>query len=212
MTVPDHLRAWLAVRDSVPWPRSPSHRGTITPRRDGPVHDIVTRDGPRAARLLAALAQARADAESGTALSFEVLSGWQRHVLGAAEVPFRSHPAFAKEGRERYGASPGLRDDFDRCLAQAHHTGPGLPARAARLYLDVCFFHPFDDGNARSAFLALTFLLAGAGITLDQVAPLRRIPRRADSPEDALALVELVVILITNTARRGTALKLSNRS
>ncbi|MGW1547826.1 Fic family protein [Streptomyces sp. NPDC002346] len=63
------------------------------------------------------------------------------------------------------------------CLAQA--TDPALPlnARAARAYLDVCFFHPFEDGNARSAFLTLTYLLAREGIALDQV------PRSACAPQ-----------------------------
>ncbi|GAA3477729.1 hypothetical protein GCM10018966_022590 [Streptomyces yanii] len=37
---------------------------------------------------------------------------------------------------------------LDTCLAQA--TAPALPLnpRAARALLDVCFFHPFEDGNA----------------------------------------------------------------
>ncbi|WP_328618038.1 Fic family protein [Amycolatopsis sp. NBC_00355] len=210
MTAPDHLRVWLEVRDATPWHRvrrTPPEAQAIIPLRDGPAHDIRTRDHRRdpvrAARLLAALARARADAESGAVLGFEVLSAWQRCVLDVAEAPFRARPAFAKGGRERYGAGPGLRDRFERCLAQAHDPELPLPARAARLYLDVCFFHPFDDGNARSAFLALTFLLARSGVALDQVAPVRSLPRRADDPEDALALADLVAILIANTARRG---------
>jgi prophage maintenance system killer protein len=35
------------------------------------------------------------------------------------------------------------------------------------IYLDVCFFHPFDDGNARSAFLAALFVLVREGIVLE---------------------------------------------
>ncbi|MFF0305236.1 Fic family protein [Streptomyces sp. NPDC004562] len=52
---------------------------------------------------------------------------------------------------------------------QEHH--PALPrtARAARAYLDVCCFHPFDDGNARAALLTLPFVLAREGVTLDSV-------------------------------------------
>ncbi|MEU0059386.1 Fic family protein [Streptomyces sp. NPDC006334] len=30
-----------------------------------------------------------------------------------------------------------------------------MAARAARAYLDVAFFHPFTDGNARTALLTL---------------------------------------------------------
>jgi hypothetical protein len=210
--VTDHLRAWLAVRDSAPWHQvraTPPEDRVIVPLRDGPVHDIRIRDHGRdpvrAARLLAALACARADAESGAALSFELLSAWQCRVLDTAETPFRSLPAFAKGGRERYGVDPSLCSRFEGCLAQAHEDDLPLPARAARLYLDVCFFHPFDDGNARSAFLALTFLLARSGITLDQVGPIRGLARRADDPEDALALADLLAVLISNTARRGVS-------
>ncbi|MFG1641236.1 Fic family protein [Amycolatopsis sp. NPDC049252] len=206
----DHLAAWLSVRDSVPWHQV---RGippeVVVPVRDGPVHDVSVRDHRRdpvrAARLLDALACVRADAEAGATLSFELLSAWQCRVLDTADAPFRTLPAFAKGGRERYGVDPSLRGRFDQCLAQAHETDPPLPARAARLYLDVCFVHPFDDGNARSAFLALTFLLARSGITLDQVGPVRSVPRRADDPEDALAPAGLLAVLIASTARRGVS-------
>ncbi|MEU1898429.1 hypothetical protein ABZ512_08615 [Nocardiopsis dassonvillei] len=53
--------------------------------------------------MLAALARARADAASGAPLTFDLLSFWQRVVLGMSDTPFRSAPAFAKQGRERYG-------------------------------------------------------------------------------------------------------------
>ncbi|MFE9727345.1 hypothetical protein ACFYQ5_28065 [Streptomyces sp. NPDC005794] len=56
-----------------------------------------------------------------------------------------------------------------------------LPAsdRAARACLDVCFFHPFDDGNASSAFLALLFVLAREGVALNGVGLPRRITFQA---------------------------------
>lgn len=38
----------------------------------------------------------------------------------------------------------------DACRAYDAARPLPLTARAARAYLDVCFFHPFDDGNARS--------------------------------------------------------------
>ncbi|WSD11282.1 Fic family protein [Streptomyces hirsutus] len=48
-----------------------------------------------------------------------------------------------------------------------------LPSRAARTYLDILFFHPFEDGNARAAMSALAFVLAREGVLLDQVHPLQ---------------------------------------
>ncbi len=63
----------------------------------------------RAAGMLAVPARARADAASGAPLAFDLLSSWQRVVPGISDTPFRSAPAFAKQGRERYGTGPGLR-------------------------------------------------------------------------------------------------------
>lgn len=197
---PDHLRAWLAIRDRIPWPAAvevPRYQAV----RDGAEHDIRTydeaRSPERASDLRAALAHSRADA--GRPLTFDLLVGWQRHILGTAE--FRTGPAFAKGGRERYGlATP---EELNACLRQSTDATLPVAARAARTYLDVCFFHPFDDGNARAAFLALAFVLAANGIVLDQVGPVRRLPRRADQPGDAVALAQLVTVLITASAQRS---------
>ncbi|MGW7301884.1 Fic family protein [Streptomyces sp. NPDC054829] len=208
----DHLRTWLALRDEIPWHRSrPVALPAPRPLRDGAAHDIHTfdhaRDPARAARLLAALTRTREDAAAHTPLSFHLLSSWQRLVLGTPEAPFRRHPAYAKGGRERYGISPDLPARLNTCLAEAEAESDDLPlpSRAARAYLDVCFFHPFTDGNARSAFLTLTYLLARAGITLDQVGPIRRIQRRADDPEGALALADLIALLINRTRTTPTS-------
>jgi Fic family protein len=51
---------------------------------------------------------------------------------------------------------------------------------AARVYLDVCFFHPFDDGNARAARLALDCVLTRAGLAIHVAEPIFAIPRWAD--------------------------------
>ena len=60
-----------------------------------------------------------------------------------------------------------------------------VSVRAACVYLDVCFFHPFDDGNARSAFLAALFVLAREGIVLENLGTLRWFSFYATDPEDA---------------------------
>ncbi|MEU5429592.1 Fic family protein [Streptomyces olivoreticuli] len=158
---PDHLKCWLAVRETVPWQEAPDSGadGPVIPSRDGAAEDIRAFDGAvdpaRAEGLLAALELLRADAARGAPLDFELLRSWQQHVLGTPQPPpFRSSPAFAKGGRERYGISSDTRARLDACLAEsANDAGQPLPltARAARVHLDVCFFHPFDDGNARSA-------------------------------------------------------------
>lgn len=177
---PDHLARWLAVRETVPWDQAPPDGEPVTPARDGAAEDIrafdAALDPARAQGLLTALDLLRRDAERGAVLDFELLRSWQRHVLGT-DPEFRTLPAFAKRGRERYGIGPDTRERLDACLAEsARDAARPLPltARAARTYLDICHFHPFDDGNARSAFLALVFVLAREGVVLDGVTLLRR--------------------------------------
>ncbi|MFJ5924294.1 Fic family protein [Kitasatospora sp. NPDC092948] len=214
----DHLQSWLATRATVPWQECPADDGRpVTAARDGAAEDIRAFDHAvdpaRAQGMLAALGLARDGAARGAALDFELLRGWQRHVLDTAQPPpFRSAPAFAKEGRERYGIGPDTRALMDSCLAESasHPDDNPLPitaraARAARAYLDVCFFHPFDDGNARAAFLALVFVLAREGITLDDVLLLRRISFQADDPQDGLILARYIDSHIKET-RRNSAL------
>ncbi|MFF1542720.1 cell filamentation protein Fic [Streptomyces sp. NPDC058291] len=207
--VPDHLERWLAVREAVPWHESPD-RTAATPvslPRDGAAEHIRMFDGAldpaRADGLLAALHMLRADAARGARLDFELLSGWQQHVLHTPQPPaFRSLPAFAKRGRERYGVGPDTRARLDACLAEsATDGGRPLPltARAARAYLDVCFFHPFDDGNARSAFLTLVFVLAREGVTLSGASLLRHVTFRATEPQDALTLARYVDVYLAAT-------------
>ncbi|MFE3586522.1 Fic family protein [Streptomyces niveus] len=210
----DHLERWLEVRESVPWQEVPEggRDEPVAPSRDGTAEDVRAFDGAldpaRARGLLTALELLRADAAHGSSLDFELLRRWQQHVLGTPQPPpFRDLPAFAKGGRERYGIGPDTRARLDACLAGSARNIEqplSLTARAARAYLDVCFFHPFDDGNARSAFLALVFVLAREGVALDGVSLLRRVTFQADEPQDALTLTRYIDIHLSET-RRGAA-------
>ncbi|MFJ6797283.1 cell filamentation protein Fic [Streptomyces sp. NPDC091268] len=210
----DHLQRWLAGRESVAWHEIPDSGadGPVVPLRDGAAEDIRAFDGfihpARAEGLLGALELLRADAARGARLDFPLLSGWQQHVLGTRQPPrFRNSVAYAKGGRERYGIGPDTPARFDTCLAQSgSDTGRplGLTARAARAYLDVCFFHPFDDGNARSAFLTLVFVLAREDVALDEVSLLRRISFKADDPQDPLILARYIDSHLELTRSRTT--------
>ncbi|OIV36840.1 cell filamentation protein Fic [Mangrovactinospora gilvigrisea] len=200
--VTDHLERWLALRGAVPWEAGAD--GPAPAARDGAAEDVrafdAAIDPARAEGLLAALESARADAARGAVLDFALLAGWQRHVLGTVQPPpFRTAPAFAKGGRERYGLRPGIRARLDACLAESA-PGAGRPlalsVRAARACLDVCFFHPFDDGNARAAFLALVFVLAREDAAPGTATPLRRVSWHADAPQDAVALARCVTVAI----------------
>lgn len=210
LTMVDHLMAWRAIRDQVPW-RDTCHGlgwpvGPVRARRDGIAHRITTaehaRDPVRAWRLLTSYELMRDDAAAGQVLGFDLLARWQRAVLGIADAPFRDGPAFAKQGRERYGLDAQTPARFAECLVSSQDRELPVAARAARVYLDVCFFHPFTDGNARSALLALAFLLANEGIVLDEVGPIAQVQRPADDVEGAAGLANLVVALIEGTQRR----------
>jgi len=207
--VRDDLHMWWAVRASLPWATAGDRvDGPAVGTRDGVVTFVDTvvrnRDPARADRLLAALAQARLDADAGRPLSFERLAGWQRIVLDApTPVAFRTTPAFAKRGRERYGVDVQIEQRFRECLTDSRDPAVPLAARAARVYLDVCFVHPFDDGNARAAMLACYHVLARDGVVVDQAAPLLTVSRPANDPRGALALIRLIEILISATRRRA---------
>ncbi|MER6953112.1 Fic family protein [Streptomyces sp. NPDC000618] len=203
----DSLAVWRRVRREVDWHRAPTlDRGL--PGRDGfrawCAGPVRRRDPVRAERLLRAHALTLADAACRAPLDFALLTGWQGEVLGQARPGFRTGDAYAKAGRERYGLTPHTRADFAACLREA--TDPSLPlaARAARAYLDVAFFHPFEDGNARAALLTLVHVLAREDVVLPEVGPLH-ITRYPDDPAGAADLATLIDVL---NRRRGSSSEL----
>ncbi|MFF7206215.1 Fic family protein [Streptomyces sp. NPDC008141] len=197
MTATDSLSAWLRVRREVDWQNAPALQRVPSDCDgfhlwcEGPVR---RRDPLRAERLLAAYGLAQEDAARKSPLNFALLAGWQRKVLAATEAPFRVSDAYAKAGREHYGLAPHTQADFDCCLRET--TDPDIPlaARAARAYLDVAFFHPFTDGNARAALLTLVYVLARENIVLPEVGPLQT-TRYADDPAGAADLATLIGVL-----------------
>lgn len=178
----DALDVWLTMR-----PRAFSsfraRTSTYEPiRADGHrsyIHKLDRARAPsRADTLEVALDACRASAGRGEDLTFERLAGWQGIILGlTGPAPFRTTDAWAKGGRERYRRLPDTHTRFEACLADANDPRDDVVVRAARAYLDVCFFHPFDDGNARCARLALDHVLTRHGFGLHSAEPLFLIPR-----------------------------------
>ncbi|MER7955806.1 Fic family protein [Streptomyces sp. NPDC096030] len=202
------MAAWVQIRNQIDWTRAAGE----VPAPVEPIMDGLTtwcREGSRSAdlargrRLLAALAQSRTDASHGLPLTCTLLTGWQQLVLGMPGVQFRRGDAFAKGGRERYALTSHTKRDFEHCLRDSADPRVPLPSRAARAYLDVAFFHPFPDGNARLAMLTLAYVLELEGVRLDQVGPLQT-TRYADDDAGAADLAALVFILIRSTHQRAT--------
>jgi Fic/DOC family len=194
----DALAAWRGVRarafQNVPGARSPEPVRADGHRRyiEGPER---TRDPRRAERMARALDACRASARRDHPLTFERLAAWQAIVLGAPAA-FRSTDAHAKHGRERYPLDAETRPGFVAALEEANAAGTPVSVRAARVYLDVCFYHPFDDGNARAARLALDHVVTRAGLTLHAVEPLFVVAPAAGDRDGAASLAWLVEYLL----------------
>jgi hypothetical protein len=170
----DALAAWLSIRErfgSLP----PASRVGPVPR-DGHLAFIEgrerERDPERARRMAAALRKCRRSARRGEPLTFDRLAAWQSLVLHERAIGFRTTDAFGKGGRELYPIAIDTRARFDAALQDANDAAVPPSLRAARVYLDVCFFHPFRDGNARAARLALDHVLTRAGLSLYSAEPL----------------------------------------
>jgi hypothetical protein len=189
----DALADWRAVRVAPialeTHPRAPAegdgHAAFIEGER--------ARDVDRAERMASALLLCRDSAARGLTLSVDQLAEWQSIVLGtSAPVPLRTTDAFAKQGRECYRWTPALADELDGALAEASDPGIDPAVRAARAYLDVCFFHPFPDGNARAARLALDHVLTTARLVLHTAEPVFNLARGADDPEGIWSLAHVI--------------------
>ncbi|GIF74549.1 Fic family protein [Asanoa siamensis] len=202
----DHLSVWQAVREVVGWrdvvPHPPAP--VLSALRDGFVAFAGTTPDPRRVRRwLAAYEDVRHEAAAGADLTVDLLARWNRTIRGVPVADFRRAPAHAKNGRERYGLHADTAHRLAVCLAESADREIPVTARAARAYLDVAFFHPYDDGNARLAALTLLFVLRREGVELDEVRPILTTVRRADDPEGAADLARLVHGIAVASRRRA---------
>jgi hypothetical protein len=172
--------------------------------RDGfTAHATIGEDQRRQSLLLAAYDDVRCAAATGASLTPNLTARWNGMLRGVPTAGFRRGPAFAKNGRDRYGLHADTQQRYEVCLLEAADLTIPVVARAARAYLDVAFFHPYDDGNARLAGTVLHFVLLRAGVELDEVRPILTIVRRADDPDGTAAFARLVHGIATATHRRS---------
>lgn len=162
----------------------------------------LRRDPERAERTLSALTMSRQVARRGQSLNWRRLAAWNACILGLRRSPYRDGPGIAKEGRERYS---GDQETFRAYLAEANHDHTPWYIRAARVYLDICFFHPFEDGNARTARLALDYVMTRAGHQLGVAEPIFVIARAADDTRGPWRLAWLILNLSAPIADGPTA-------
>ncbi|GAA3257083.1 hypothetical protein GCM10010532_107400 [Dactylosporangium siamense] len=200
------MAVWQQVRKQVAWRDVVPHSDTpVSAVCDGFVcfaHGAAGRGPQRQSRLLTAYDDVRREAATGADLTADLLARWNRIVRGVPVVAFRRAPAYAKNGRERYGLHADTEHRFAFCLAEATDQETPVTARAARAYLDVAFYHPYDDGNARLAGLVLQFVLLSGNVELHEVTPILTTVRRADDAEGAADLIRLVHGIAAATHRR----------
>lgn len=194
----DALAAWWELRD-LSFRHPPARHKRLPVQHDG--HRLYidsrdrVRDPHRADRMLAALERCRRAARRGDSLTVDALVAWQALVLDIPTAALRTTDAFAKRGRERYPMVPDLHARLAAALAQSH-SDESLGIRAARVYLDVCFLHPFADGNARAARLALDHVLTREALALHRAEPIFAVSRAADDGNGAWSLAHLVEHLV----------------
>lgn len=87
---------------------------------------------------------------------FEMMCALQASVLGEA-CAFRTLSANVRSRNERHAYFEKLPGMFAKKLARDAQDAIHFLLKAARLYLDVIFVHPFRDGNARAAMLSMAF-------------------------------------------------------
>ncbi|MCE9580671.1 MAG: Fic family protein [Deltaproteobacteria bacterium] len=192
--VHDAIDAWRRIRGSA------FAIGLVEPSAapvvdDGHLRYLRTIDRPRdparADRFGAALAAVRASALAGEPLTLARLAAWQAIVLGVEDAAVRTTDAYARAGRVRYAAMDDLARVVAAAIAEANSDEP-VAIRAARVYLDLCFYHPFADGNARAARLALDHVLTRAGRALHQAEPIFAIARAADDRGGAAGFAQAI--------------------
>lgn len=197
----DALLEWLKLRRKTDW--KSNYASKNRPCTDGHLAFVekydMTRSAERARRFRDALMFIRKNGPRP--LTWDLLCEAQKRVLGEREISFRTKDAMAKGGRERYGLEKKTRAEFEKCLSEANDSSLSPQARAARVYLDICFFHPFDDGNARAARLALDLILTNAGLSLIVADPLFLYALHARDSEIAWRFHYLVGALTGSTMK-----------
>lgn len=189
----DSTAIWLSLRNERVWKH---FQTTLCPLRvDGHVRYIEqVENDPLMGK---ALVLARQWAQTSLPLDLATVKGWQSVVLGLQEpVEIRKVDAFAKGGRERYRVK--WLPKFKGCLKEANNNAVDPRWRAAVAYLDLAFFHPFDDGNARAARLVMDAILWRAGLALNLAEPAFVMARAAED-DNGPALLAMQIDALSGT-------------
>ncbi|HZV00742.1 MAG TPA: Fic family protein [Planctomycetota bacterium] len=196
---PEDVRRLLMDVDRLPWSITDDQENFIE-RLDGPAHGDPVRDE----RYRTALARVRALADGSSPLDLDLMVEIQTILLGRP-VSVRKTTAFAKAGREAYAWFEGFESMLRRKIAADAVDACHPLVRACRLYLDIIFFHPFEDGNARAARLWFEFVLQRARVAGPPIEDVVLLPKQAGDAEAAWRLVRLAAKRALKTKSWGVA-------
>lgn len=150
-----------------------------------------------------AVRRVRTLADDRTPLTWAIVQDVQGTLLDLpGPAPFRRGPAYARGGLRRYGWFPAAESMLARKLEADACDGLHPVLQAARAYLDLIHFHPFEDGNTRAASLWLEYFLRRARI---QLPPLRPLLALRQHPGDPARAWTFVLLLCKLCLRRGSA-------
>ena len=206
----DHVEGislWTSARAATLWLPASAYEPPAERIGDGVLdytigHDAAI-DEARGARMLDALNAVREQARGTAPLSYASFEAWHSLAVGdTVERGLRVHDAWAKDGRERYERVRDLPKRIEQALRDAEDPQLAAVARAARVYVDVGFLHPFADGNARAARLVLDFVLTRAGLAVcDPEGALFRFPLPVTDPQIGARYQALLARLTFRAAR-----------
>lgn len=89
--------------------------------------------------------------------NYPIMQSVQQLVVDSGNSKFRSTSAFCNIRHERYAYFTDLPKLFKMKVEKDANESLHPLVKAARLYLDIIFIHPFIDGNARAAILSTVF-------------------------------------------------------
>jgi len=206
----DAIKHWRQTRESVITDLYPIREtGTTLPQRDilptnesmsipDPHHSFISEHIEEEKRpgLLCALAYARD--QLGRGLDFQLLKELSDRIHSTPEgtAHFRGSRAYGKECREFYESDGHVFRNFNYLLAQEDDD---FTVKAAKTYLDICFFHPFEDGNGRLAEVVLDFMIRKSKyriINAEACKALFRCNRWCTDPDVLRNLVNLIRTVI----------------
>jgi prophage maintenance system killer protein len=125
------------------------------------IRSIENRCGKKALEKVLILAEQKEN------ITFEKMQSVQQLILPKEQtVAFRIYPAYCDVRNERYFHFDGLEKMFSIKIRKDDVDEVHPLLKAVRLYLDIIFFHPFNDGNARAALLWMIFHCKRSGFSL----------------------------------------------